>query len=203
MRLTRLIGVMLVFGAGAALSWLLQQSATRTPPPSVLMERIREVARLETLEVRLYQRVSFAPDAVPAQSVWGDVVNWVRDSLMKKEGRALVFADVSLGLDLGKLDASQLRVKGHEVEVALPPLTAQVTLRPEDTEVIDSNLDSQQTAQLFALAKDAFERQVQADAPLQQKARASAERSIRALLLAAGFRTVTFVPWPMAGAGEG
>ena len=76
-------------------------------------------------------------------------------------------------------------------------MKAKVSLRPEDTEVIDSNLDSAQTARLFELAKDAFEREVSADAALQARAHASAERQVRALLLTVGFKEVVFVPWPL------
>lgn len=172
------------------------------PDPPALVEKIREVARLETLEVRLYKRVSFAPEPTPAASVWGDVLNFIKQSLNAKEGRALVFADVSLGLDLSKVTADQLRVRGRRVEVALPPLKAQVSLRPEETEIIDSNLDSAQTAKLFELAKDAFEREVEGDSRLQERARLSAERQVRALLISAGFHDVVFVPYPMTNSGS-
>jgi len=196
--LVKLGVLLLAAGGGFALAFsLLREKPAATPDPAALVEQIREVARLETLEVRLYKRVSFAPEAAPAASVWGDVVNWVKQSVNAKAGRALVFADVSLGLDLGKLKPDQVRVTGSRVELALPPLKAQVSLRPEDTEVIDSNLDSAQTAKLFELAKEAFEREVSADAALQARARASAERQVRALLLTVGFKEVVFVPWPL------
>ncbi len=190
--------ILLAAGAGfmAAFS-LLREKPAVTPDPAALVEQIREVARLETLQVRLYKRVSFAPEPGPAATVWGDVFNWVKQSVAAKAGRALVFADVSLGLDLNKLTVEQVRVSGARIELALPPLRAQVSLRPEDTEIIDSNLDSAQTAKLFELAKSAFEREVEADAALQGKARASAERQLRALLLTVGFKEVVFVTWPL------
>ena len=192
------MGLVLAGVVGFALAFLmLSQKPTSTPDPAALVEQIREVARLETLDVRLYKRVSFAPEPGPATSVWGDVLNWVKQSVNAKAGRALVFADVSLGLDLSKLTADQMRVSGSRIELALPPLKAKVSLRPEDTEIIDSNLDSAQTAKLFELAKDAFEREVSADAALQARARASAERQVRALLLTVGFKEVVFVPWPL------
>ncbi|MBL8913409.1 MAG: DUF4230 domain-containing protein [Archangium sp.] len=195
------IVVLLAAGLGFAVAAKVFLSATPQPPdPPALVERIREVARLETLEVRLYKRVSFAPEPAPAQTVWGDVFNFIKQQVAAKSGRALVFADVSLGLDLTKLTADQLRVKGRTVEVALPPLKAAVKLRPEETEVIDSNLDSQQTAKLFELAKEAFEREVETDPRLQERAKASAERQVRALLITAGFTEVKFVPYPMVGA---
>jgi hypothetical protein len=193
-----LLLLVLAAGAGFGLAFtLLRQKPALTPDPPALVEQIREVARLETLEVRLYKRVSFAPEPGPAATVWGDVVNWVKQSVNAKAGRALVFADVSLGLDLGKLSVEQVRVQGSRVELALPPLKAQVSLRPEDTEIIDSNLDSAQTAKLFELAKEAFQAEVESDAALQRKARASAERQVRALMLTVGFKEVVFVPWPL------
>ena len=194
------LGVLLLaVGAGVVLTLtFLREKPAPTPDPPALVEQIREVARLETLQVRLYKRVSFAPEPTPAGTVWGDVFNWVKQGVFAKSGRALVFADVSLGLDLGKLTVEQLRVTGSRVELALPPLRAQVSLRPEDTEIIDSNLDSAQTAKLFELAKSAFEREVEGDAALQSRARQSAERQVRALLLTVGFKEVVFVPWPLS-----
>ena len=193
------LGLLVLAAAGGfALAFsILREKPAVVPDPPALVEQVREVARLETLQVRLYKRVSFAPEPGPAASVWGDVVNWVKQSVNAKAGRALVFADVSLGLDLSKLSVEQVRVSGSRIELALPPLKAQVSLRPEDTEVIDSNLDSTQTAKLFELAKDAFQREVESDAALQSKARASAERQLKALLITAGFKEVVFVPWPL------
>jgi hypothetical protein len=154
---------------------------------------IREVARLETLDVRLYKKVTFTPEPTEAGSTWGDVAGWLRHTFRKPEGKAIVFADARLGLDLSRLDASKVRVDGPRVEVVLPPLEVQVALRPGETEVIGSNLDSAETARLLELAQRAFEREVEADLALRARARASAERQIRALLLTLGFTQVEFV----------
>ena len=75
---------------------------------------------------------------------------------------------------------------------AAPPVKVEVVLKPGETEVIGSNLDSAQTAHLFELARLAFEREVQADASLRARARGSAERAIRGLLLSLGFEEVRF-----------
>jgi hypothetical protein len=155
--------------------------------------RIREIARLETLDVRLWKKVTFAPDPVEAGSLWGDVSGWLRHTFRTPRGKAIVFADAHLGLDLARLDASSVRVAGREVEIVLPPIVTTVELRPGETEVIGSNLDSAETARLFELARAAFEREVQADRGLQERARASAERQIRALLVTLGFADVRFV----------
>jgi hypothetical protein len=84
-------------------------------------------------------------------------------------------------------------VQEREVYVVLPPLRAVVELRPGDTEIIGSNLDSAETAGLLDLAKTAFEREVEADRALRERARASAERQVRALLVTLGFAAVHFV----------
>ncbi len=112
-----------------------------------------------------------------------------------------------MALDLSKLDARRVHIRGSRVEVALPPLQAQVELRPAETEVISSNLDSAQTAQLLELARIAFEREVMADPALQAKARGSTERALTGLLLSLGFREVDFVdalsPGPGSSPGAG
>jgi len=126
-------------------------------------------------------------------ALWSDVLAWARASLFPTRGRAIVFGTVHLGVDLSKLDARRLRIQGSRVEIALPPLQALVELRPGETEVIASNLSSAETAQLLELAKTAFEREVMADPALQARARGSAERGLRGLLLSMGFREVVFV----------
>jgi Protein of unknown function (DUF4230) len=176
-------------GAGLRLARLPQQ----VPDPAAVAVRVREVARLETLEVALYKKVTFAPEPAEAESLWGDVSGWLRHSFRTPRGKAIVFADAHLGLDLAGLDASSVRVQGREVFLILPPIRTTVELRPGETEVIGSNLDSAETARLLELAKSAFEREVQADRALRDRARASAERQIRALLTTAGFAEVHFV----------
>jgi hypothetical protein len=59
--------------------------------------------------------------------------------------------------------------------------------------VIDSNLDSEQTAHLLEKAKLAFHKEVSGDQRLKDRARQSAERSLRALFLSLGFTEVRFV----------
>jgi hypothetical protein len=137
--------------------------------------------------------VTFAPEPSQAESLWGDVAGWLRHTFREPRGKAIIFADAHLGLDLSKLDASSVRVTGREVWVVLPPIRATVELRPADTEVIGSNLDSAETARLLDLAKVAFEREVDADRALRARAQASAERQIRALLATLGFADVHFV----------
>src|SRR5215468_225338 len=182
-----------LFSLGAALSYFLfAPKPARPPDPPSLVQQVREVARLETLDVSVYKKVSFEPEPAPAGSFWADVLNWARYSLRPPRGKAIVFADVHLGFQFSKIDASSLRVAGSRVEIRLPPLQAQVELKPAETEIIGSNLDSQQTAQLLELARAAFEREALADSNLRKRARDSAERSLRALFLSLGFYDVVF-----------
>jgi hypothetical protein len=173
--------------------FLLHPKPTNKPDVPAVVLQIREVARLETLDISLYKKISFEPEPVSAESLWGDVFNWARYTIRPPRGRAIVFADVHLGFDLAKIDESTVRLSGERVQLVLPPVQAKVELKPGETEVIGSNLDSAQTAQLLELARAAFEREVLADQSVREKARASAERSLRALLISLGFREVVFV----------
>jgi hypothetical protein len=180
---------------GAGLVWVLSHRHPEPglPPAPLVVDRIREVARLETLDLQVYKKIAYAPEPTPSGALWKDVLAWAKSSLFPSHGRAIVFGTVHLGLDLSKLDARRLRIQGNRIEIALPPLQAQVELRPGETEIISSNLDSAQTAQLLALAKEAFEREVMADPSLQARARGSAERALTGLCLSLGFREVVFV----------
>ncbi|HET9597932.1 MAG TPA: DUF4230 domain-containing protein [Anaeromyxobacteraceae bacterium] len=188
--LASLAVVGLAAGAGLGLALRLVPRPGSVPDPPAIVERIREVVRLEVLDVRLYKKVSFAPDPEPSGTAWGDLAGWLRYTFHAPHGKAIVFADAHLAVDLGRMDASRLEVRGRTAWVALPPVRVSIELRPGETEVIGSTLDSAQTARLFELAKDAFEREVSADAALRARARASAERAVRALLVQLGFTDV-------------
>jgi len=198
-RLIALLLFGLALGAGLGVAVRVGRRAPEVPDPPAVATRIREVARLETLEVTLYKKVSFAPEPSPADSLWGDVAGWLRHTFRTPRGKAIVFAVAHVGLDLSRLDASSVRVRDREVYVVLPPLRATVELRPDETEIVGSSLDSAETARLFDLAKVAFEREVEADVALRERARASAERQVRALLVTLGFAAVHFVDALPAG----
>lgn len=190
-------------GVGAYLMRSRAQVAPPPPDPPAVVDKIREVARLETLHLSVHKKISFSPDPQATDSFWKDVGNFVKYTVRNPQGRAIVFAQVELGVDLSKLDASDLRISGRKIEVLLPPMEAQVQLLPGETEIIGSNLDSGETAQLFNRAKEAFHREVMADQNLQARARGSSERAIRALLITLGFREVVFVQgsFPTAKSG--
>src|SRR5512146_915943 len=103
---TLLIALALGLGAGAGSMLIARAFPARRPvpdPPSVVT-KVREVAELETLHVSLYKKVTFAPDPAEADSVWGDLAGWLRYTFREPRGKAIVFADAHLGLDLQKLD---------------------------------------------------------------------------------------------------
>jgi hypothetical protein len=192
-RLLALALLALALGAGFGLALRLGRRPAAPPDPPGVVTRVREVARLETLDVSLYKKVSFSPEPVEAESLWGDVAGWLRHTFRTPRGKAIVFADAHLSLDVSRIDERSVRVSGREVWIVLPPLQVTVELRPGETEVIGSNLDSAETARLLELARAAFEREVQADRALRERARASAERHVGALLAALGFAAVHFV----------
>lgn len=195
--LGKLVLLGLAIGAGAALAWRLV-GPSRPPPPDApaVVEKVRQVARLEALQVSLYKKVSFAPEPVEAGSVWGDLAGWLRHAVARPQGKAIVFAEARLGFDLGRLGPGDVVVRGRTAEIALPPLEVVVELRPGETEVIGSNLDSAETARLLELARTAFQREVLADPRLTARARQAAEQGLSALLLRAGLEQVVFVERP-------
>jgi len=187
------IACLLAAALGAGAVWHFSHREEKLPDPPALIFKVREVARLETLDVSLYKKIDFSPDPQPTGSTWGDVVQWASYSLRPPRGRAIIFADAHLGVDLRKLDVSSLRVSGRKVQAVLPPTHVQVELRPAETEIIGSNLDSKQTAELFDKARTAFEREVALDPKLAAQARASAEQTLRSLFVGLGFTEVEFV----------
>jgi hypothetical protein len=196
-----------VLGAALAAVGLLVVSTSRRPGPTLevptVVERMRDVARLETLDVNVYKKVGYAPEPMPTGHFWADVLVWAKSALAPSHGRAIVFGTVRVGLDLSRLDASALAIHGNQVEVVLPPLVTRAEVHPAETEVIQSNLDSAQTGQLLELARVAFEQDAQADVGLQARARTSAERALRGLLLSLGFQDVRFVSSLGATRGAG
>src|SRR5258708_34809606 len=107
--------------AGAAIAWKLARPEPRLPDAPALVLRIREVARLETLDVPLYKKIDFSPDPHASRGFWDGVTQWARFSLKPPRGKAIVFARAHLGVDLGKLDARSLRVSGRRVPAGAPP----------------------------------------------------------------------------------
>lgn len=195
-RRVRTIFIGFVAGLAAAL-WLWRAGAHRPPrhppdPPS-LIEKVREVARLETLDVTLYKKVDFEPDPEPPSSLPAQIAQWASWTASPPHGKAIVFADVHVGFDLAHLDASSIRSEGRVIWMVLPPTVTTVEMKPGDTEVVSSNLDSAGTAKLLEKAKWEIATDVEKDGTLQLRARDSAERALRAVFLSTGYREVRFV----------
>jgi Protein of unknown function (DUF4230) len=180
--------------AGAVLMYRLQRSPEkRQPDPATVVMRIREVARLETLDVAVHKKIAFTPDPTPKESLVAEIFEWAKRALKPPRGRAIVFADVHMALDLEKLTQESIKLSGDAVWMVLPPIESRVEIKPDETEIIDSNLDSTQTTELLGMALHAIERDVMADKRMHGRARAASERAIRSLLLALGFESVHFV----------
>ncbi|HUJ25604.1 MAG TPA: DUF4230 domain-containing protein [Myxococcales bacterium] len=188
-----LAAIVVAFALGGLTVWHFSQREKPLPDAPALIVKVREVAQLTTLDVSLYKKIDFSPDPKEQSTLWGAVAQWAAYSVKPPRGRAIVFADAHLGIDLRKLDASSLLVEGRRVSVVLPPVTTQVELRPAETEIIGSNLDSAQTAELFEKARNAFAAEVGADKALQARARESAGQSLRSLFVGLGFSEVQFV----------
>jgi hypothetical protein len=188
-----LAALVLAFVLGAGLVWHITHREVPMPDERALVLRVREVARLQSLDVTLYKKVEFAPDPREQGSLWSAVSQWATYAVHPPKGRAIIFAQAHLGLDLRKLDVNGLRVEGRRVQVVLPKVENQVELLPAETEIIGSNLNSAQTAELFEKARAAFTAQVASDIGLQDRARQSAQSSLRALFSGLGFSQVDFV----------
>lgn len=182
-----------VVGMGVATYFLRFRTST-VPDPPVVVEKMREVAKLETLQVTSYKIMVFKPDPKVTGSLARDFIASAKDLVAPSEGKAVVFADLYAGLDLEHLTPDKLRVRGDSIEVVLPPVTTRVELRPADTLVVASNLDSQETMQLLDNAKVRFETELGRNPELRERARQANERAIRALLITLGFREIVFVP---------
>jgi hypothetical protein len=191
--LLAIFALMLAFAFGAGVVWHFTHREKPLSDAPALILKVREVARLETLDVALYKKIDFSPDPREQEGAWSSLLQWARYSLRPPRGRAIVFAEAHLGLDLRKLDVNGIRVAGRRVEVVLPQVDVKVELRPAETEIIGSNLDSAQTAELFERARAAFEAEVTADKGLQQRARQSAQQSLRSLFRGLGIEEVIFV----------
>src|SRR4051794_38551136 len=73
--------------------------ALHTPPvkdksldSATIVMRIREVVRLETLDVSVHKKMSFTPDPTPQGSVLEELWSWAKHTLKPPKGRAIVFA---------------------------------------------------------------------------------------------------------------
>jgi len=191
--------VALAVGVYAGLSLSVLSTAPRPPslPDGVaLVERVREVARLEALDVELRKQVSWRPDPVASGSMAVDLIRWASDAVRPVEGTMWVAATAHVGIDLSRLDAARITVRERTAWIDLPALVTTVSLEPASTHAIRSNLGPDQTMALLDKARSHLTFEVERDVRTQARARVSVERALRGLLLPMGFDSIEFAAPP-------
>ena len=98
--LLAVLALMLAFALGGLVVWHFTQRHPAVPDAPALILKIREVARLESLDVSLYKKIDFRPDPREEKTMWGAVAQWAAYSVRPPRGRAIVFAVAHLGVDL-------------------------------------------------------------------------------------------------------
>lgn len=179
--------------------WLLERvrglTATvyRTQPsPVVIVERLQAMQRLETArQTTLHDVAVEASNGLP---VW----------LAGERLRMRVVAEVSAGVDLGKLKPEHVQVSGKRVRITLPePQILDITIREQGTEVYhrergwfvfhpDKAIEQRARNQAWLEA-----RQAALQGELLQRARANAAVELERLLKMLGFEQAQ-VGWQMA-----
>jgi hypothetical protein len=192
MRFLKLVPWLFMIAAVAVAATLLRVERLAAAEPPAVVDRIRDVQRLEVLEVTVHQKLTFAPDPKPQPTLLAGVLAYARESVAPRRGRAIVFAEARFFVDLRRLKSDQVVVNGDEVTLTLPEPEVETSLLPAETEVIASNLDSAETAQLLDDAQRRLQGTVAADAKLRQRAREAAARTMTGLLKGFGFRRVSF-----------
>ena len=157
------------------------------PTPSVITA-IQDVARLETTEFHVEKVVEVSDSQ---SKLWGLV--------QAKDALLLVAAgDVSAGVDLGKVGADDVHVdsKEHAITVRLPaPIIIASTLDPHATHVYSRSTDllAARNEELEGDARRVAEEQMRKaaiDGGIFDRARTSADRTLRALLRSMGFERI-------------
>lgn len=192
MRLLKLVPWLFMIAAVAVAATLLRVERLAASEPPAVVDRIRDVQRLEVLEVTVHQKLTFAPDPKPEPTLLAGVLAYARETVAPRRGRAIVFAEARFFIDLRRLKSDQVVVNGDEVTLTLPEPEVETSLLPAETEIIASNLDSAETAQLLDDAQRRLRGTVAADAKLRQRAREAAARTMTGLLKGFGFRRVNF-----------
>src|SRR5438132_4359026 len=86
------------FALGGLVVWHFTHRHPPLPDAPALILKIREVARLESLDVSLYKKIDFKPDPREEKTMWGAVAQWAAYSVRPPRGRAIVFAVAHLGI---------------------------------------------------------------------------------------------------------
>lgn len=161
-----------------------------------VVERLRAVSRLQVLDVTVSRKVTLSPEPVEKGTLTASVAQWVRYAVDPPSGTALVEAEAHFSIDLSRLDERSVHVRGDAVVIALPEPELSVELSPEASQVLASNLDSEQTHALLAKARRELSQSLARDPKLLERARESARQAVTALVQALGFRVVHFAGQP-------
>jgi len=193
MRLLKLVPWLFAVVAVAVAGALLRVERLAASEPPAVIERIRDVQRLEVLEVTVHKKITYAPDPKPEATLLGGVWAYARETVAPKRGRALVFANARFFVDLRRLKPEQVRVSGDQVTLELPEPEIEANVLPGETEIVASNLDSADTAAMLESAEGELKASVLRDVKLRERAREAAARTMTGLLKGLGFRKVTLV----------
>src|SRR3954451_15692798 len=115
MRVLKLVPWLFAVAAVAVAAALLRGERLAAQEPPTVVERIREVQRLEVLDVIVHKKVTFSPDVVPQPTLLGEVMQYARETVAPRRGRAIVFAQARFYVDLRRLKPEQVQVRGDEV----------------------------------------------------------------------------------------
>src|ERR1700704_575795 len=97
--LLAVLALVLAFALGAFVVWRFTHREPALPDGPALILKVRDVARLETLDVTLYKKIDFAPDPRPLDSTWGMVAQYVKEKISPSRGKAIVFAIAHMSVD--------------------------------------------------------------------------------------------------------
>ncbi len=200
------VGLLLLLALGlltreAGREWLLERlrglTATvyRTQPsPIVLVERLQAMQRLETARQTTMHDVAIeASNGLPV---------WLAGERLRMRARA----EVSAGIDLGKLKPEHVQVSGGRVRIHLPePQIFDIVIREQGTEVYhrergwlvfrpDKAIEQRARNQVWLEA-----RQAALQGELLSRARANAAAEIERLLAMLGYESIQ-VGWQTAQA---
>jgi hypothetical protein len=155
------LGVMAAALVGAAGLWYLRRSGVQidTSRPTVV-RHIRQLQRLETVVYGMDKIVS-----------GGQENRYLPKMLAGDRLLLIVYGEVTAGVDLGNLDASQIDISDHLVRIAIPP-----------AEVFSTRIDNDRT-RVYARETGLFTRP---DPNLESDVRREAERQVRQAALDGG-----------------
>lgn len=177
-----------VIAALCLATWLRPRLPGRAegPDAATVVDRLREVSRLEVLDARLTKHVRWQPDPPPSRSLTGDVLEWARSTVFPRRADAMVVGDAHCFVDLRRLTTRDVRRVGDSFEVVLPPVQVAVELLPDETRFLTSSLDAAELSDFLTFARGRLQADAERDTSLSEQAARSAEAQVRTLLQTLG-----------------